>query len=107
MLDLLLDARKNEEEKSKAKTFNITDEEIISQAMIFFLGGFETVSTSLCFAIYELAVHQEIQECLRHEVDEVWNKTKGKPTFEDISNMKYLDMVISGKPSSALLFCGF
>lgn len=97
MLHLLLEARKTDEVKNKIKSLDISDKEIIAQAMIFFLGGFETVSNSLCFAIYELAVQQEIQQRLRREIDELWEQTKGKPTFEDILNMKYLDMIISGK----------
>lgn len=98
MLHLLLEARKNEQGNNKDKKLDITDEEIVAQAMIFFLGGFETVSTSLCFAVYELAIHEDIQKRLYQEIEEVWKETEGKPSFEDISKMKYLDMVISGKP---------
>lgn len=71
MLNLLLEARKNEEIKGKGKGLEITDEEIVAQAMVFFLGGFDTVSNSLCFTVYELAVHQDVQERLRGEVDEL------------------------------------
>lgn len=97
MINLLLDARRNEETNGKNKKLDITDEDIGAQALIFFLAGLETVATSLSFAVYELAVHQDIQERLRQEVDEVWNETKAKPSFEDISTMKYLEMVVLGK----------
>lgn len=97
MINLLLEARRSEEKSGKNKKLDLTDKEIAAQAMIFFLGGFETVATSLCFTVYELALHQDVQQRLRQEVDEVWNDNKGKPSFEDISNMKYLDMVICGE----------
>lgn len=96
MLHLLLEARKTEEKNNKKK-LNITDEEIAAQAMVFFLGGFETVSTTLCFTVYELATHPDIQERLYNEIEEVWKESDGKPSFEEISSMKYLDMIISGK----------
>lgn len=96
MLQLLLEARRNDENK-RGKVLNISEEELTAQVMIFFLGGFETVATSLCFAVHELAVNQDIQDRLRAEIDEMWKEQDGKLTIEDISKMKYLDMVVSGK----------
>lgn len=91
VLHLLLQASRNEEKHN-----DITDKDIAAQAMIFFLGGFETVATALCFTIYELALNEDIQERLREEIDEAWVENDGKVTFELISKMRYLDMVVSG-----------
>lgn len=85
-------ARRNE-----GKGLDITDEDIAAQAMIFFLGGFETVSTALSFTIYELALNQDVQRRLQEEIDVMWEEQNGKITFEVISQMKYLDMVVSGR----------
>ena len=69
----------------------ITLEDICSQAFIFFLAGFETVSTFLTFAFYELTVNPEIQSRLREELQTV----EGKITYETLLGLKYLDMVVS------------
>lgn len=103
MIHLLLEARKHgvrdedDKEGGETRKLDITDFEISSQAMIFFLAGFETVSSTMCFTIYELAVHVEIQEKLLEEVDAIYEETGGKLTYEAVAKMKYTDMVISGK----------
>ena len=45
-------------------------QELEDNAMLFLLAGFETTSTSLALMSYYLALHPEIQEKLRREVDE-------------------------------------
>lgn len=66
--------------------------------MLFFFAGFETVSTALCFMVYELAVNQDVQTKLRREIDDVLKETDGKITYDALINqMSYLDMVVSGK----------
>lgn len=73
-----------------------TDDEIIAQAVIFFLAGFETSSNLLGFAAHELAVNPDIQKKLQEEVDEVSAKCGGKVNYTDLHAMKYMDMVITG-----------
>ncbi|KAK9885344.1 hypothetical protein WA026_010841 [Henosepilachna vigintioctopunctata] len=73
---------------------NLTDMDIASQVFVFFLGGFETVSTAMCFMAYELAVNPDIQKKLIEEIDQ--NKPqKGPLSYETLNNMNYLDMVVS------------
>ncbi|XP_064215856.1 probable cytochrome P450 9f2 [Tribolium castaneum] len=69
----------------------ITTEDIISQALIFFLAGFDTVSTLLNFLFYELAVNPDVQTRLRTEIQSVDEKI----TYETLLKLKYLDMVMS------------
>lgn len=81
---------------------------LTSQAFIFFLAGFETSSTTMSNAFYELALNQYIQDKLREEVREVYKKD-GELTYENIKSMKYMDKVVKGKrklnviPNSLLL----
>jgi cytochrome P450 family 6 len=70
---------------------------LAAQAFVFFLGGFETSSTTMTFCLYELSLHQDIQERLREEIDIVLKKHGGKITYEAIQEMEYLDKVVSGK----------
>jgi cytochrome P450 len=71
---------------------------LAAQAFVFFLGGFETSSSTMTFCMYELSLHQDIQNRLRGEIDDVLQKHDGKLTYEGIQEMVYLDKVVSGKP---------
>ncbi|XP_018561888.1 cytochrome P450 9e2-like [Anoplophora glabripennis] len=73
----------------------LTNEEITAQALIFFIAGFDSVSSVMCFTTYELTVNQDVQERLREEVYSTWKACKGKLTYDALLQMKYLDMVIS------------
>ena len=70
---------------------------LAAQAFVFFIGGFETSSTTMTFCLYELSLHQNIQDRLRQEIDVVLQKHDGKITYEGIQEMEYLDKVVSGK----------
>jgi len=37
-------------------------EEIVSNAVLFFLAGYETTATTLNFILYELAINQGVQQ---------------------------------------------
>ncbi|CAK9809634.1 Cytochrome P450 9e2 [Anthophora quadrimaculata] len=82
--------------ESKDKDGNpLTNEEMTYQAFIFFLAGFDTVSNLLCFVTHEIAVNPSIQTKLREEIEEVYRKTDGKPTYESIKEMSYMDAVMN------------
>ncbi|XP_017777869.1 PREDICTED: cytochrome P450 9e2-like [Nicrophorus vespilloides] len=80
---------------SNNKQMEITDEDIIAQALIFFLAGFDTSSTLMCYVAYELAINLDIQAKLRENIMSTDEKCNGKITYEALMKMKYLDMVIS------------
>jgi cytochrome P450 family 6 len=69
----------------------------VGQAFVFLLAGYETSGTTLCYALYELALHPEIQHNLRAEILEVLSEHDGKLTYDGIQDMSYLDMVVSGE----------
>ncbi|KAL1509592.1 hypothetical protein ABEB36_004303 [Hypothenemus hampei] len=82
--------------KLKSKYYeNLTNDDITSQALVFFLAGFDTISTALSYGTYELAFNPDIQEKLRKEIQETHEANNGKVTYETLVNMKYLDMVFS------------
>nr|ULR85444.1 cytochrome P450 [Spodoptera frugiperda] len=74
-----------------------SDSDLIAQAVVFFVAGFETVSTAMSFLLYELALHPDIQERLAQEIKENDAKNGGKFDFNSIQNMVYMDMVVSGE----------
>ncbi|KAF2881549.1 hypothetical protein ILUMI_24625 [Ignelater luminosus] len=73
----------------------LSDDDLTAQALIFFFAGFDSVSTLMCFAVYELAVNPDVQQKLREEVDETLKNCNGSLTYEALLKMKYMDMVIS------------
>lgn len=74
----------------------LTDDDITAQALVFFIGGFDSVSNLMCFAAYELAVNPDMQNRLREEIIAAIKKDDNELTYENLMGMKYLEMFISG-----------
>ncbi|XP_017040761.1 probable cytochrome P450 6a20 [Drosophila ficusphila] len=91
-MDMLIEMKLKYEngDKQNGLSFN----EIAAQAFIFFLAGFETSSTTMGFALYELALNQDIQDKLRTEIDSVLKKHNGKLDYDSMKEMSYLEKVI-------------
>jgi hypothetical protein len=70
---------------------------LTAQAIAFFGDGFETSSTALGFAIFEIAMNSDVQEKLREEVDTVLENCDGKLSYEALQEMHYMDRVLAGK----------
>ncbi|XP_049869418.1 uncharacterized protein LOC126369166 [Pectinophora gossypiella] len=72
-----------------------SDTDLIAQAVLFFVAGFETVSSAMTFLLYELAVNPDVQERLAQEIRETAARNAGKFDYNDIQRMTYMDMVVS------------
>lgn len=71
--------------------------DIVANAYILFIAGFETVSTSMSFCLYELALKKDVQNKVRNEILEVKAKYNGQMNSESINELHYMSMVIKGK----------
>lgn len=89
---LLLDMLHSE---GKGGGTKLTFGELAAQAFMFFTAGFDTSSTLMSFALLELSVNEDIQNHMRDEVNKVFQKNNGELTYEALSEMHYMDMVIS------------
>ncbi|XP_060892641.1 thromboxane-A synthase [Labrus mixtus] len=72
----------------------ITEDEIVGQAFVFLLAGYETSSNTLAFTCYLLALHPECQSRVQEEVDDFFTRHES-PDYSNVQELKYLDMVIS------------
>ncbi|KMQ92082.1 cytochrome p450 6a1 [Lasius niger] len=89
-IDILRELKKHPD---KLGDFELTDTLIAAQAFVFFGAGFETSSTTMSNALYELALNQEVQDKLREEIDEEYIRHNGNFTYENIKKMNYLDKI--------------
>ncbi|XP_016974097.2 probable cytochrome P450 6a17 [Drosophila rhopaloa] len=91
-MDSLIEMYKNEQagNSEDGLTFN----ELLAQAFIFFVAGFETSSTTMGFALFELARHQDVQDKLREEINHVLGKHNNEFTYEGVKEMKFLEQVV-------------
>ena len=75
----------------------------MAQALTFLIAGYETSASTLTFALYELALHPEIQQSVRAEILQVLSEHDGKLTYDGIQGMSYLDRVVSGEEPKRLI----
>lgn len=87
MINILLAAQKTNLEDKKC--------EITSQAVAFLFAGYNSVSSLLSFMAYELAMNPDIQTKLIQEVDATKISCNGQISYEAITQMKYMDMVVN------------
>lgn len=116
-LQILIDMRNNtklddmDENLFQENKYTLTMDEIVAQCFVFFIAGFDTSSSTMQFCLYELARNEKLQQKARQEVDEMYEKNRGKITYESIMELKYLAQVIDGKPLTrkllALLIMSF
>ncbi|XP_077069432.1 cytochrome P450 3A40-like isoform X2 [Siphateles boraxobius] len=72
----------------------LTDHEILSQSLVFILGGYETTSTTLTFLLYNLTTNPDCLEKLVGEIDT--NFPPDSPiTYDALMKMDYLEMAIN------------
>ncbi|KAM6976475.1 cytochrome P450 3A40-like [Aplochiton taeniatus] len=92
-LQLMVDSQGSKSKDDNSEK-GLTDNEILSQAMIFIFAGYETSSSSLGFLSYQLATNPDAQQKLQEEIDEHC-PDESRPTYETLMKMEYLDMVIN------------
>lgn len=74
----------------------LTIDEIVAQSFVFFFAGFETSSTTMTFALFELSVNPEIQEKVRTELVGVLEKYNNQIGYQSLKELEYMQQVIDG-----------
>ncbi|KAF7271594.1 hypothetical protein GWI33_015546 [Rhynchophorus ferrugineus] len=97
-MHLLLQLRQkgflDDESKTVQETGRITDDDIVAQCFLFFVAGYDTSASTLSYALYELAQHQDIQNKMREEICEVLKKYDNQLTYDALKDLVYTEKVI-------------
>uniref|UniRef100_A0A0K0EVM0 Cytochrome P450 4V2 (inferred by orthology to a human protein) n=1 Tax=Strongyloides venezuelensis TaxID=75913 RepID=A0A0K0EVM0_STRVS len=84
-LDLLIE---------KAEEGNLNYEDICEEVDTFMFEGHDTTSSSLSWTVWCLAHNMKYQKKVIEEIDEIFGDSDRDITFEDLSELKYLEMCI-------------
>ena len=93
LTDTLLKAKKEAEEDSSVKEF-FSDEHVILTMGELFMGGLETTSSSVCWALLHLIHNPKIQDMLHQELDEVIGPNR-LPELKDKKKLPHLEATIT------------
>ncbi|EDV56368.1 uncharacterized protein Dere_GG20257 [Drosophila erecta] len=94
LIDVLVALRKEAAAEPSKPHYARNQDFLVAQAGVFFSAGFETSSSTMSFALYELAKHPEMQHRLRKEINEALLEGGGSLTYEKIQSLEYLAMVV-------------
>lgn len=75
------------------KEHNLKDNELVAQAAQFFLAGYETSSSTINHGLYEIALHKDVQDKLRKEL-EANIQDDGEFPYYTLKNMPYLHQIV-------------
>ena len=89
-VNLLMEIKKN---PHNLENIELTDSLFTAQAFLFFAAGFETSSSTIGHALYEMAQNPHMQDKLRQEIEETYTQNGGVLMYERLRDMKYLNKV--------------
>uniref|UniRef100_A0ABL0EJX2 Cytochrome n=3 Tax=Rhodnius prolixus TaxID=13249 RepID=A0ABL0EJX2_RHOPR len=99
-VQLLMELKKQESEKKingvpETDHIIIDDSVIVSNAFVFFVAGFETTASTLGFCLYELSLHQDVQEQAYQHILSVLKKHGGEITYDAVKEMTFLNQIFA------------
>ncbi|CAG2171555.1 unnamed protein product [Oppiella nova] len=73
---------------------SLTNDEIISQCVLFLMAGYETSATTLAMCLYSIAKHPDVQQKLYEEITKFTEQQSSADPYEAFYALKYMDAVI-------------
>ncbi|XP_067140012.1 cytochrome P450 4V2-like [Centruroides vittatus] len=74
---------------------SLTEEDILNEINLFMFGGHDTTAFNLCWILYLLGLHPDVQKKLQDEIDSFFGEENDSPVQpEHLKHFKYLDCVI-------------
>jgi cytochrome P450 len=91
LLEMMIQAQLEADEATEGESRRMTDKQLRDEVVTIFLAGHETTAICLCWTLYLLSQHPEVEARLRRELDVV---LAGRPpTLEDLPRLEYTRMV--------------
>ncbi|XP_071110092.1 cytochrome P450 3A29-like [Haliotis cracherodii] len=87
------DGAKISDEATQKSANTLTTDEVIGQAFVFFLAGYETTASTLQYIAYILATQPGVQDKLAEEISSVLGDNE--PDYDNIHGLVYMDHVIN------------
>lgn len=78
---------------SSSKLRYMTNDEVMANAMVFMLAGYDTTASTLSFVLHLLTNYPDVQEKVRQEINDVLEKEE--LDYPAITKMRYLEQVIA------------
>lgn len=97
LIDILIEFRRSTQQAKASGSKDqlvFEGELLVAQAALFFTAGFEPSSSSMAFAMYELAKDADVQRRLRDEIKEALVESGGQVTLQMIESLEYMQMIV-------------
>lgn len=94
LIDILLEFERSAKADKHKNQIALEGDILVAQAALFFTAGFETSSSAMSFALYELAKRPDLQTRLRNEIRDALEENGEELNYRMIANLEYLNMVI-------------
>lgn len=91
LLEMMMNAQLEEQEITGDQPRRMTDKQLHDEVVTLLLAGHESTSVSLCWTLYLLSQHPEVETRLRYELNEVLGSRP--PRLEDLPQLDYTRMV--------------
>lgn len=96
-IQILVDAAQGksrpEEGDDTKSSQQYTDDDLVAQAVLFYVAGYDTTANLINYFLYEMAINQSVQEKLQQELDRMTDDAEN--LYEAMQDLEYLDMCIS------------
>ncbi|XP_061396408.1 cytochrome P450 6a8-like [Musca vetustissima] len=90
-LQLLIDLKNQPHQEGE---YQLGMDDLIAQSFAFFSAGFETSSSTMAYALFELAKNPQVQEKARQNVVEVLERYQGELSYDSLNEMSYIRQVV-------------
>ena len=91
LLEMMMNAQLEEQEITGDQPRRMTDKQLHDEVVTLLLAGHESTSVSLCWTLYLLSQHPQVETRLRYELNEVLGSRP--PRLEDLPQLDYTRMV--------------
>ncbi|KAK8401401.1 hypothetical protein O3P69_002877 [Scylla paramamosain] len=87
-MDMLLEASADSKQ-------GLSDDTLAAQTILFLLAGYDNTANTLAMSLHLLAHHAAVRARLRREVARALLRSEGQLTYDQITELPYLDAVVS------------